>query len=215
VDGLIIFAGESSVEALEQIGKQLPLIIIGRNIPSLATYCLGINDFQGAYTATHHLIEQGHQRIVHITGMLQHQDALDRLEGYKQALIDAGLQPDQQLIIEGDFSEKSGRLAIQTLIMRGQTFSAIFAANDQMAYGVRLGLYRQGLRVPDDISLVGFDDQPGAAYTIPPLTTVHQPTIEMGEAGAQAILKLLKGESFTPPVFKADLVVRESVARYR
>ncbi len=161
------------------------------------------------------MIDYGHRRIVHITGLLSHQDSADRLAGYKQALQDSGIQIDENLIIEGDFSEQSGLLAIQALLMRGQIFSAIFAANDQVAYGARLGLFRQGLRVPDDISIIGFDDQPGSTYMIPPLTTIRFPAVEMGQVAARAILDLLKGKSFTPPTFKAELVVRESVARYR
>jgi LacI family transcriptional regulator len=215
VDGLIIFAGESSGEALEQIERRLPVAVIGRDIPRFSGVCLRINDFEGAYQATKYLTDFGHRRVAHITGILSRQDAAARLAGYRQALADAGLPSEDQLIVEGDFSENSGLLAVQSLLLRGQTFSAIFAANDQMAYGARLGLYRRGLRVPEDISLIGFDDQPGSAYTVPPLTTVRQPALEMGQVAAGVILALLRDSSFTPPDFKAELVMRESVARFR
>jgi LacI family transcriptional regulator len=101
------------------------------------------------------------------------------------------------------------------LFTRARPFSAIFAANDQMAYGVLLGLYRRGIRVPDDISIIGFDDQRTSAYTTPPLTTIRQPAIEIGETAAQAILQLLKDKPLAMPTFPAKLVIRESVARYR
>jgi LacI family transcriptional regulator len=215
VDGLIVLAGEISGNDLCKVQEQIPLIIVGRNIPALSESTLHIDDFQGAYDATKYLVELGHRQIVHVTGLMTHNDAVRRLNGYKQALLDAGIQPNEQLIIEGDYTEKSGLLAVQSLIMRGQTFSAIFCGNDQTAYGARLGLFRQSLRVPDDISLIGFDDQVGAAYMLPPLTTVRQPTMEIGEAAAQAILYLLKDKPFAIPEFPVELIIRESVGRYR
>ncbi len=215
VDALIILGGCSSEESLQQFGDQVPLIIVGRNFPSLDNQCLPLDDFEGAYKATQYLIGLGHQRIVHITGILSHQDAIERRAGYAQALADAGLEPDPELIIEGDFLERSGVLAVEMLFTRARPFSAIFAANDQMAYGVQLGLYRRGIRVPDDVSVIGFDDQRTSAYTIPPLTTIRQPAIEIGETAAQAILHLLKDKPFEIPEFPAELVVRESVVRYR
>jgi LacI family transcriptional regulator len=215
VDGLIVLGGCSPEEALQQVGKQAPLIIIGRNIPSLANQCLPLDDFHGAYQATQYLVELGHQRIIHITGILSHDDAVERRRGYEQALTDAGLELDPALIIEGDFLEQSGVLAVEMLFTRARPFSAIFAANDQMAYGVLLGLYRRGIRVPDDISIIGFDDQRTSAYTTPPLTTIRQPAIEIGETAAQAILQLLKDKPLAMPTFPAELVIRESVARYR
>ncbi len=215
VDGFIVLGGCSPEEVLWQFNRQAPLIIIGRNLPSLANQCLPLDDFKGAYKATQYLIELGHQRIAHITGILSHQDAVERRKGYEQALVDAGLEPDPELIIEGNFLEQSGVLATEILFTRSRTFSAIFAANDQMAYGVLLALYRRGIRVPDDISIIGFDDQRTTAYTTPPLTTIRQPAIEIGETAAQAILHLLKGKPFTIPEFPAELIIRESVARYR
>ncbi len=215
VDGFIVLGGCSPEEALQEFNKQVPLVIIGRNLASLDHQCLRLDDFAGAYKATQYLIGLGHQRIAHITGILAHQDAVERRAGYEQALSDAGLELNPELIIEGDFLEQSGLLAVEMLFTRAHPFNAIFAANDQMAYGVRLGLYRRGIRVPDDISLIGFDDQRTSAYTTPPLTTIRQPAIEIGETAAQAILHILKDKPFTMPEFPAELVIRESVARYR
>jgi LacI family transcriptional regulator len=91
-----------------------------------------------------------------------------------------------------------------------KAYVALFAANDQITYGVRLALFRRGVCMPDDVSLIGFDDQPGSAYTTPPLTTVRQPTSDMGRAAAQAALQLLAGAAPTLPRFETQLVVRES-----
>ncbi len=140
---------------------------------------------------------------------------MERQDGYAKALRDAGLQPDGNLVVEGDFSEQSGLLAVEMLFNRGRTFSAIFAANDQMAFGARLALFRRGVRVPDDVSLIGFDDQPASAYMTPPLTTVRQPAVEIGERAAQAILALLQGETVELSRFPARLVVRESTGLHR
>ncbi|MEM7348536.1 MAG: substrate-binding domain-containing protein, partial [Chloroflexota bacterium] len=216
IDGLIVMGGTENEEFLRQIGQDVSLIIIGRTISGLTDRCLNVvNDFEGAYKATQYLIELGHRDIVHITGILSHQDAEARRTGYLQSLIDAGIEPNPALIIEGDFSERAGVMAVEMLLTRGRTFSAIFAANDQMAYGARLALFRHGLRVPDDVSMIGFDDQPGAAYMTPPLTTIRHPATEMGEIAAQAILSLVRGETFVAPQFSADLIIRESVTRHR
>jgi LacI family transcriptional regulator len=142
-------------------------------------------------------------------------DILDRYNGYKRALTDAGIEPDPRLVVEGNLQQQSGVLAVEMLLGRGRAFSAIFAANDQMAFGARLALYRHGIRVPDDVSLVGFDDEASAAYMIPPLTTVRQPAVEMGQAAAKAILDLLTGNSPTVELFDAELIIRESVMRFR
>jgi len=213
VDGLIILNGHSPEEFLVEIASEIPMIIVGRDIPDLKGLCLPFDDFDAAQKAAQYLVEAGHRRIAHITGLQNHQDAIERREGYLQALKEAGIEPDPNLIIEGDFTEPSGVMAVEMLLMRGHIFSAIFAANDQMAYGARLALYRRGLRVPDDVSLVGFDDQAPSAYTIPPLTSIRRPPLEIGEAVGQALVSLIQGKSVTLPKFQSTLVIRESVIR--
>jgi LacI family transcriptional regulator len=215
VDALIVLPGIIPDEHLRHVGEELPLVVIGRSIAGFESHCLRIDDMQAAHDATRYLIGLGHQRIVHIAGPRSHQDAVDRRAGYMRAISEAGLSVNHQLIIEGDYTEHSGLMATQSLISRAMLFSAIFAANDQMAYGARLALYRNGLRVPDDISLVGFDDQPSSAYTTPPLTTVRQPTLAIGQAAAHAVLELLAGHTISLPTLTTDLTIRESAARRR
>ncbi len=213
VDGLILLNGHAPEEILIEIASQIPMIIVGRDIPDLKEQCLPFDDFNAAQTATQYLIQSGHQRIAHITGLKNHQDAIERQDGHLMALRESGIEPNPDLIIEGDFTEPSGVMAVEMLLMRGHIFSAIFAANDQMAYGARLALYRRGLRVPDDVSLVGFDDQAPSAYMIPPLTSVRRPPLEIGEAVGQALVQLLQGKSVTLPKFQSKLIIRESVIR--
>lgn len=214
VDGLIVFGGETPDETICELAHQVPLVVAGRNIAGLSNQCVYVNNFAGAYKATQYLIELGHKRIVHLTGKMSHVDARERLRGYQQAMIDYGLELDEALVIEGNFQEQSGVLAVETLLLRGWPFTAIFAGSDQMAYGVRLALYRRGIRVPAEVSIIGFDDLGSSAYTTPPLTTVRQPAVAIGQAAAEALVAMLKAMPYSIPVFHPELIVRESAMRY-
>ena len=213
VDGLILLGGSLPHEEIIRIARQVPTFVIARNIPELADQSIPIDDFSGGYMATRHLIEAGHRSIAHIRGLVDHADAELRYNGYCQALKDAGIPEDPNLLVQGDFTEASGVLGVEILLTRGVNFSAIFAANDQMAYGARLALHRKGIRVPQDVSLVGFDDVSFSAYIPPPLTTVSVPAQDIGRLAAQYMLNMIRGEPVSieqPPI---KLVIRESVAR--
>ena len=213
VDGLILLDGHSPEADIQKIARKIPIIIVGREIPGLLSQCVPFDDFEAAYRATKFLIESGHRQIAHIAGMKEHEDAIKRRDGYLAALTDAGIPVYDELIIDGDFTEPSGVMAAEMLLMRGNLFSAIFAANDQMAYGARLALYRRGIRVPEDVSLVGFDDQAPSAYMVPPLSTIRRTPLEIGEAVGEALIQLIKGKSPQIPKFSSKLMVRESVIR--
>lgn len=215
IDGLIVIGGFLTFAAFEQYAGQIPVVVAARHLPDFEEHCIYIDNIEAAYMATQHLIELGHQRIAHISGRADHQDALERRQGYLMALQDAGIAPIDGLIVEGNFRRQSGVMAIEMLLSQGISFSAIFAANDQMAYGARLALYRRGIRVPEDLSLVGFDDEPAAAYMIPPLTTIRQPSEQIGQGAARLILAHLDGDSITLPNLKAELIIRESTKIHR
>ena len=215
IDGLIVLGGFLEAEEIKQLAKDVPVVMVARHVAGYEENCVSVDNLRASYLATQHLIELGHQRIAHISGRLYHPDARDRRQGYVKALEDAGIEANQDLIVEGDFRRQSGVLAVQMLLSKGISFSAIFAGNDQMAYGVRLGLYRKGIRAPEDISLLGFDDEPAAAFMIPPLTTVRQPAVELGLEAARIILARLRGEATSPARLRAELVVRESTAFQR
>ncbi len=215
VDGLILqISREVTDDYLRELAMDIPLVIIGRAVAGLEGQCVCIKNQNGAYEATSYLIEKGHQLIAHVSGKASVRDAIARQEGYRQALLDNGLEFHPELMVEGDFTEMSGAMALDKLMTRRNKypFTAIFAANDQMAAGVRLGLFHRGIAVPDEISLVGFDDMPSSEYMIPPLTTVRQPSYYMGLMAAQALLALLNGERFSLPEFPLELIVRQSVA---
>jgi LacI family transcriptional regulator len=215
VDGVIMFTGRLSDKALLAVAKQVPMVVTGRQLKAPRLFSLNFDNVEGARMATRHLIELGHRRIVHVAGDLAHADAVERHRGYQLALEDAQLLFDPALVVSGDFHESSGLMAVNHLIETRQDFTAIFSANDQMAYGVALGLYRKNLRVPDDVSIVGFDDLSGSQYAIPPLTTVRQPVYELGRLSARAMLDQLRGVTSQVELPPPHLVNRESTRRLR
>ncbi|HLY28255.1 MAG TPA: LacI family DNA-binding transcriptional regulator [Aggregatilineales bacterium] len=218
VDGIILQAPQATHRAndeyLREIAEELPVIIIGRQIPGLEKLCVIVKNFDGAHLATSHLLAKGHRAIAHITGSLSIGDAVERRDGYCQALRDHGVDINSELIVEGDFSEASGAQAVDFLLSRREAFpfTAIFAGNDQMAIGARLALHHRRIGVPEEVSLVGFDDLLGTQYMIPPLTTIRQPVFYMGLMATQALLAALSGEPFHLPAFPLELVARQSVA---
>ncbi len=212
VDGIIVLTGRLSDSALRACAKALPVVVTGRTLKAPGLFSLNFDNVGGTRLAIEHLLSLGHKRIACITGDQAHPDAVERLQGYHQALEEAGIALDPGLVAAGQFNEESGRLAIEHLLDSRRRFTALFASNDQMAFGATLGLYRRGLRVPDDLSLVGFDDLGGASYAIPPLTTVHQPGYELGCIAARAMLQLLGGTKPDVAMPAPRLVVRESTS---
>ena len=210
VDGIVVLTGRTTDAALKACAKTLPLVVTGRTLKAPGLYALNFDNFEGGRLATQHLIDHGHRRIAFIAGDPEHGDAMARLRGYRAALEAAGIAYDPALVSPGEFHEINGLMAVNRLIETRQTFTAIFAANDQMAFGAALGLQRRGLRVPGDVSLVGFDDLPTSLYAIPPLSTVHQPAYEMGRLAATVMLQLLAGTAPTAQMPPPRLIARES-----
>ena len=212
VDGLILIGSCLPRQELDQLKDTLPVMLVAEHIEdeSWNGHCLYIDNETGGYDATKHLLELGHRNIAHITGIKDQQDSIRRLNGYLRALAEAGVEVDEDLICEGQFDGNSGVMAIETLLLRGKSFSAIFSSNDMMAFGARLALYRRGIRVPEDVSIIGFDDRAEAAFTTPPLTTIRQPAREMGVAAADALVKLISGQEYEFPALPTEIVVRES-----
>ena len=217
VDAIILTGSSIPDHELQQLAQTLPLVIVGRMIPGLEAYCISVNNTTSGALGIQHLLSLGHRRIAYIsgTGTIQ-ADAGERFEAYRQTLEGAGVAFDPNLVVEGDYQERSGLFGIETLFARGAMFTAVACANDQSAYGARLALYRRGIRVPDDVSLIGFDDLQSSKYTTPPLTTVRQPIVEMGRIASKMTLSLLRGISPTNPIdVHAELVLRESTAMLR
>jgi LacI family transcriptional regulator len=189
--------------------------VVARELDDWENQCIHVDNVDAGYRATKHLIDFGHREIALIHGIRNHPDAVQRFEGYSKALADAGIELNSNLVYSGDFSAQSGVLAVNSLLAQSTHFSAVFAANDMVAFGARLALHRHGIRVPEDVSIIGFDDQAEAAFMTPPLTTMRQPAVEMGVASAAALVKLIDGESYELPRLPIELQRRESVARLR
>ena len=213
VDGIIVLTGRLTDAALKNVAKRVPVVVTGRAVKAAGLFSLNFDNTEGGRLATRHLIDLGHRKIAFISGDPRHPDATQRLSGYRTALEQAGIVFKPELVVQGEYNEASGVAAVSALIAARQTFTAIFAANDQMAIGAAHGLQRHSLRVPEDVSLVGFDDLPTSLYALPPLTTVHQPAYEMGSLAAEALLQLLEGTKPQQAVPLPRLIVRDSCQR--
>ncbi len=210
VDGIIVLTGRLSDSKLRACAKLLPIVVTGRTLkaPNLAS--LNFDNFEGSRLATEYLVSLGHRKIAFIAGDPNHPDATERLRGYKSALDDAKIQFKSNLVAEGLFHEESGMLAVESLLEKGEQFTGLVCANDQMAMGACLALHRRHLRVPQDVSVIGFDNLLTSRYCQPPLSTIHHPAFELGQLSAKAMLQLLRGESPKLKVPAPEVIVRES-----
>jgi LacI family transcriptional regulator len=197
--GLVAITPGPSVKHLTQLHEQgFPVVLIDdQGLPTSAPW-VGADNRAGAYQAVRHLIGLGHQRIAHIKGPASYQCSQERYQGYCQALIEAGLTPDSSLVVQGDFEIPSGRVAARTIFSQSERPTAIFAANDHMAWGVMEVADELGLRIPEDVALVGFDDMGTSAHKRPPLTTVSQPFHQMGLRAGEVLLGLLESRRHLP-----------------
>ena len=215
IDGLILIGGMLSEEKLGEFNDSVPTFLAGIESDSMASQSISVNNELAGYNATRHLIDLGHRSIAHVTGISNHIDTVRRLEGYRRALTEFGIAVDPELIREGMFDGQSGYDAVMDLLDRGKKFTAVFAANDICAMGVKLALSQRSLSVPEDVSVIGFDDQSEAAFTVPPLTTVRQPAYEMGVAAAAAMVAMINKKSYTLPELPAEVTVRGSTGPFK
>lgn len=218
-DGIILMSHRLPFEVGDTglLMDQLPPIVNGCEFAGHETIpFVGIDDIQAAMDATRHLIELGHRDIAVITGDINSTSCRDRLEGFRGAMSQSGLQPNENLIAYSDYSLSGGERAVDTLLIQKNRPSAIFCFSDEIAMGCMFALRRQQFSVPDDISVIGFDDIPIASYVTPPLTTISQPTEEIGAACATLLLDLIEGKELQKLqyILPHNLVVRESTRRF-
>ena len=213
LDGVIVASARVDDPLIVRLLKDsVPFVLVGRHPEERISY-VDVDNVAAAQTAVEHLIRLGHRRVATITGPLSTTSGEDRLEGYRRALEAHRLPVDETLIVEGDFTEESGMSAARRLLPLSP--SAIFAASDIMAVGALKVIREHGLRVPQDVALVGFDDVPLAAALEPTLTTVRQPIEQLGSMAAGLLLNRLENPTDgLPPVDRvilpAKLVVRDS-----
>lgn len=214
VDGLVVLNPRRGDAQLSELAREgFPLVIMGASeIPEVCTVSSRDNTL-GARRAVTHLIALGHTRIAHISyGGLEYRGAEERFEGYRRALEAAGLPFEGALVREGDYSAESGFSAMASLLEAGAGFTALFASNDTVALGAMAALRERGLRIPEDVAVVGYDDIPLAAFAAPPLTTVRSPALEHGRLAGEMLVSLIRGErpERTQVDFELELVVRAS-----
>lgn len=194
------------------VAEGFPIVCLDRDVDSRSVPLVQVDNRRGAFLATQHLLALGHTRVAHVAGAQELRISEQRVAGYRDALAAAGLPADPELVAVGSFTEEGGYAAMQDLLDSGAT--AVFAANDLSALGVIHALAASGRRVPDDVSVVGFDDVRLAAYTSPTLTTVRQPAREIGERATRLLLDLTSRRPVPQLVHLLEprLVVRESTA---
>jgi LacI family transcriptional regulator len=201
-------------EELRRLG--VPLVVVDpAGSPTLDIPTVGAANWAGGMAATEHLLGLGHRRIGFVAGPVRLLCSRARLDGYRAALDGAGVAVDDALIVPGDFYHQAGFDGCNTLLDLEEPPTAVFAASDQMALGAIEALRRRGLRVPEDMSVVGFDDLPEVRWSAPPLTTVRQPLADMGKLATRTVLRLALGEDPVSPRVElaTELVVRASTAR--
>lgn len=216
VAGLLISISQSTIDSnhfkiLERQKK--PFVFFDRVCEDINASKVIVDDFEGAYQATKHLIERGYRQIAHLTGPAHISISKKRLEGYKSALNDHNIPYDNRLVIFGNLNEEDGCSGFQKLLELERMPDAIFAVNDPVAIGAFEKIKEKGLRIPRDIALVGFSNNPITALVEPAITTVSQPAYKLGSTAAELLIRQIdSGENFVPKteVLKTELLIRQS-----
>lgn len=216
INGLILLLPLEADAYLAQLReRQLPYVVIAdqEHFDDFSPV-VGTTNWQGAYDATRYLLELGHTRIGFLTGLPEFPSACERLEAFKAAHADCGVPFDPAYVRPGSFSQPVSFESARALLQLPVRPTAIFAANDLSAFGVYDAARERGLRVPDDLSIIGFDDVSQSAHMHPPLTTVRQPMVEMGRLAAQMLLRCINDPERAPErlILKTELIVRASCA---
>ena len=218
VDGLIIsIAMESTTfEHLKMFTrKNIPLVFFDRAVPEIEANKIVVDDFMGSFRVTQHLIDQGYKRIGHIAGPQNLMTYRERKSGYMEALSKNGLLFDESMIITNRLTSEDGTEAIQQLMSLPNPPDAIFCGNDTTALSAMIYLRDKGFRIPEDIGIVGFSNEPFSRVVSPSISTIAQPAFLMGQKAAELILNQIENQekSFTTLVLPTELIIRESSSR--
>ncbi|MBD2814494.1 LacI family DNA-binding transcriptional regulator [Xenorhabdus sp. Flor] len=203
----------SEADILRYAAHTPGLVVINRYLPAIANRCIWLDNVSASKTATNYLLQNGHRKIAYITADLPIDDRKLRLEGYYSAMTNVGITVPSGWVISVPFNEKGGEQAAEKLLDSGINFTAAVTFNDVMAAGMMRSLHRRGIRLPEQLSIIGFDDIVTARYLYPPLTTVRNPIEQMAQRAANLALQLSAKKEQTPQMnmFSAELVIRDSV----
>jgi len=213
-DALILHVYSVPHEYLIKLNQgPVPIIILNNYIPEIAENCITLDNEHGGYVATRALLERGHRKLAYISGPHWKIDSFKRLAGHRRALKEFGLEIDEKLVIQGNFEEASGREAMKQLLRTGSPFTGVVCANDEMAAGAMDTARKQGIAVPDDISVIGYDNVYFTDYLHPKLSSIGCRIREMGQMAARCVLKNTYGQEDLEiqNTFKPRLVLRDSV----
>jgi len=207
---VVIVAHQAALTLAQSLRIGVPLVLVEGDL-SATPLTAGVDQIAGARLATSHLLDLGHESVLHLPGPAHWLEATARHQGWRMALEERD-RPIPELMAEGDWSSRSGYESSRVMLRESRP-TAVFAANDQMALGLLRALHEAGLRVPEDVSVVGFDDLPESGYFAPPLTTVRQDFRELGQRTMALVLRVLAGElDASVPLVEPQLVVRSSTA---
>ena len=214
-DVLILHVYSLSDEYLVELSKgPVPIVLLNRLVPEIASRCISLDNEYGGYIATKHMLEAGHRKLAYISGPHWKFDSFRRFSGHKRAMAEFGIDFDQRLLFEGDFEEASGREGMRTLFRTGINFTGVVCSNDEMAAGAIDVARDKGLRVPEDMSVIGYDDVAFAKYLRPKLTSITCHIDQMGQMAARCALKYgyAKKDLNIQNMFKPSVVKRASVS---
>ncbi len=219
VDGVIISIGmeTTSFGHLKQFTEnKIPLVFFDRVVDEIHTHKIIVDDFGGGYKVTQHLIEQGAKTIAHVGGPLNLNIYKNRRNGYIQSLIDAGFEVNESLIIHNSLRKEEGVEAIKKLLESNKKIDAIFCANDTTALSAIIYLKNMGIKIPDEIKIIGFSNEPSSEVVTPSISTVRQPGFLMGQKAAELIIQQITGEKLMEEIetitLPTELIIRESSA---
>ena len=213
-DGLLLIAPLVPTTYLDALREQnLPYVLIDQSDTTEKSCVVEATNWHGAYEATRYLNQLGHTRIAFVTGSLAVRSAIDRLHGYKAALADGDIPVREDLVVEGDYQQQTGYEVTKKLLKSVDPLpTAIFAANDLSAFGAMDAAREHGFHIPNDISIIGFDDVPQASFVYPKLTTVRQPLEQMGRVAVKMLLEQIENQSWLPQrvALATQLIIRDS-----
>lgn len=214
-DAIIIYPRFLTVDAMDLIIDKCkqPIMVVNRKLRKNHSHYIFCDHKGSSYNATKYLIEQGHQDIAFITGSLDSPTAIERLSGYKAALTEFSLPIQDKLIVPGKWTPVSGAAAVESLLINKLSFSAIIASNDDMAVGAMKSLADAGLKIPENVSIIGFDNIPVGPFLVPPLSSIKDPVSGMINEVIHRLISMLDGGYLSNKnTFQSELIIRDSVS---
>lgn len=220
VDGIIYFPAritKAHIEALEEINKTIPIVLTDRDIEDLNIPCVVQDSYNGARKIMKHLIELGHKKIAFISGVYYDKSGNERFRAYKDTLEEAGIIYNEKYCKSGDYSLKSGKKAMKELIdeLKEDLPSAVFAANDYLAAGAIKTLHENGIKIPEEMAITGYDNMEISEYTEPPITTIDVNQYEIGKQAVEILFKLINKEKLgiSKVIMGDELIIRASTKK--